>query len=147
MKILLMTLLVLASCTKGENSAKGALQSLANAFEEKNVSKEFLLSKTTGKLNQEIQDSNDSEWENYFGTGIAGPYKIYFEQETCNKIQCVVTYIVKYKQASEDKENSQIEVKKVATVVLVDGNWLVAEITNIKTHIENKNDLKIESTK
>lgn len=56
--------------------------------------------------------------------------------KSCQEKKCFVTYSVAYKTKNEEASFSS-EVKKIAELVLIEGKWLIADVSNIKTYHES----------
>lgn len=56
----------------------------------------------------------------------------------CESSKCIVTFIVDYTYQfkEEGTKSYKNEVKKIAEVEKVDGDWKISNVTNLKTYIE-----------
>jgi hypothetical protein len=55
--------------------------------------------------------------------------------KSCQENKCFLTYSISFKTTVESS-HFQSEVKKIAEIQLVDGRWLIAEVSNVKTYHE-----------
>lgn len=65
-------------------------------------------------------------------------------QSSCQDTKCSVMYVVVFNQKDSDKI-SRVEVKKQAQVVKIEENWLISDVQNLKTFIEVKEPISIQT--
>lgn len=128
--------LFLVSCS-GAKSPQALLENVLSKRQNNTLSKDYMLDVTAGSLNEEISLMSDEDYNSYTSSlGITqGSYKIL--SENCeSETKCTVTYILSYKSTENDTKVFSSEIKKVATVEKIEGEWKLIDMSNIKTFHE-----------
>jgi hypothetical protein len=102
-----------------------------------NISKDYLLKKTTGDLYKEYNKiSGDTFKKIYIDTKYKKRrFKIHFKK--CNKKKCSITYSINYTIINHKAGETVVEIKKIATLIkAAESLWKISNITNIKTYLE-----------
>ena len=134
-----MCFFVLASCTKGVDTPEGLLVKFTKDVTTKNMDKDYYLKFTTGKLNKKIEELSDEEFEEYRDLRKVANPKIDVLKKNCSgDDKCSLTYIVKFDYAAKTDGAFKTEVKKVANLELVEKEWKIEDVTNMKTYHEAK---------
>lgn len=139
MKWLLPLLFLLTACLQDDTSPEGVLKSFIEARIDSLVTREFVLERVTGKMKQSLENISDEEFAKF--ADMRGVKKDSFKvlSKSCQEKTCYLTYSVGYRTLDDKDEKTSYttEVKKIAEVVSVDGKWLIADVSNIKTYHES----------
>ncbi len=136
-------LLLFASCTKKTNSEdvlKGYIKYRFSPAQSKDV----LLEKTTGSLNERITSMTDDEFKDFVSMEKFKMRKFVINLKRCSDDQCFITYTLSYDQYQDGERKYENEVKKIAEIRKVEEIWKIADVSNVKTYIDSKEELKIE---
>lgn len=131
------TLLTLITSCTGAKSPKALLENVLSKRQNDSLTQEYMLDVTHGPLRDEIATMSKEDYNSYSSDlGITqGRYKIL--SENCESdTKCTVTYILTYKSTENDNKVFASEVKKVATLEKIDGDWKLLDMSNIKTYHE-----------
>jgi hypothetical protein len=84
----------------------------------------------------------DEEFNQAFNMKNRKMGKMTIDSQKCTETTCSLTYVLSYKEInSEGLESSEVNVKKIAQFEKTDGSgqeWKIADLSDIKTHIEFK---------
>jgi len=133
-KYLLAFLFILASCMDENVSPEGTLKSFIQARFGNVVTRQFILDRVTGKMQQSLENMGDQDFEKFADLRNVKQDSFKILSKSCQEKQCFLTYSVAYNTTEKSKFTS--EVKKIAELTLVDGKWRIADVTNIKTYHE-----------
>jgi len=111
---------------------------------ESGQSKKDILEMTTGQIHQKISKMSEEDLKNFINVKDLKKRRLKILVKNCEEEICYLTYVLRYVQGSEIPKDFTIEVKKIAQINKVDKKWLLSEVSNIKTYIEAKKELKIE---
>lgn len=137
MKIYLFSLLfLLTACMQDAKSPDGALQDFVEARIGKVVTRDFVLEKVTGKMLQSFENMSDEDFTKFADMRNIKRESFKILSKSCQDKKCFITYSVAYNTGDNDKKAFASEVKKIAEMNLVDGRWLIADVSNIKTYHE-----------
>lgn len=100
------------------------------------MSKEEVLSYLDGELKSNVEKMGDEEFEEFTSLGEFKLKSIKINGKTCQDSLCKINYSLHYEQQS-----SETQTKKIAELVLIEKEWRIKSITNLKTF----HDLKEES--
>lgn len=135
MKFALIGLLALSfACQKKNDSAEAALTNFIDMHVGNVVKKEDTAKLVTGKLLQQLESLSPEE----FGQTVdlsnikKGSFKIV--TESCTEDKCTMTYTINYYTMESDKKVFDTEVKKIAEIEKVGEEWLISDVSNIKTY-------------
>jgi hypothetical protein len=129
-------LVLLVACVKDELTPEGALRTFTEARFGNVITRQFVLDRVTGKMKQSFEIMSDEDFDKFADLRSirSGSFKIL--SKSCQEKKCFVTYSVAYKTKNEEASFSS-EVKKIAELVLIEGKWLIADVSNIKTYHES----------
>lgn len=139
MKIFMLSVLVfLASCLEDNRSPEAALKEFIEMRIGSVVTRASLLEKVSGKMKASLEGVTDEEFKQFADLRNVEKDSFKVLSKSCQQETCFLTYSISYKTKSpEDKPAFTSEVKKIAELSLVDGKWLIADVTNIKTYHES----------
>lgn len=146
MKLLCIFLLLMGSlysCTKTHDPENILREYIGYRFSE-NQSRGQLLEMTTGELQQNIEAMNDDEFAQFVNVSRYIKKDVRILTNKCTEAECYITYILKYDIVVDDKNKTHsAEIKKVAKLMNVDGDWKVADVNNIKTFFDSQKAIDI----
>lgn len=144
MKILsVFLLLFMISCNK-ESTPESALEDFINYRFESGQSKEDILEMTTGPLYEKLSSLTEEELQKFTDVKDLSKRKLKVLIKNCEEDTCYLTYVLRYVKGNETPRDYSVEVKKIAQVNKVEEKWLLSDVSNVKTYIESKKELKIE---
>lgn len=140
-KFVLPLLFLLTACMEDNKTPEAALKSFIESRIGNVVTRDSLLERLTGKMRQSLENISDEDFEKFADLRNVkeGSFKIL--TKSCQENKCFITYAIVYKTMAEDKEAFTSEVKKIAEVTNVEGKWLIADVSNVKTYHEALNPI------
>ena len=105
--------------------------------------RDWLLSNTSGALNKEINQMSEEAFSRFSDVGHLQKKRIKVNLKDCSESKCSITYTVKY---IDKKSRFVIVTKKIAILVNHGDGWKVGDVNNIKSHMESKKEIEIESS-
>ena len=142
MKYLVMVLL-LASCFSKGDSPEAALREFVESRLEKVVSKDFILDHTTGKMRVSVESMSDDEFQKFADLSSYKRDTFKVISKSCQEKRCYLTYSLGYKTLEDKKTSWNSEVKKIAELLWIEGKWLIADVSNIKTYHEASETIEV----
>lgn len=138
MKIAALSILILlASCLEDNRSPESALKEFIEMRIGNVVTRSSLIDKVTGKMKASLESVTDEEFQQFADLRNVERDSFKVLSKSCQQETCFLTYSISYKTKQNDKNTFSSEVKKIAELSLVDGKWLIADVTNIKTYHES----------
>lgn len=129
-------ILILSACNKDTSTPEETLKSFAESRFGSVVTREFILEKVTGKLKESLQNISEEEFHKFADLRNVKKDSFKVLSKSCQENRCFLTYSVGFTTTNPDKSTFSSEVKKIAEVVNEDGQWLIADVSNIKTYHE-----------
>lgn len=138
MKWLLPLLFIFTSCLQDDLSPEGALKTFVESRIGNIVTREFVLTRVTGKMKQSLEHISDEEFEKFADMRNVKRDSFKVLSQSCQEKKCFLTYSISYRTSDEKNDHTRFtsEVKKIAEVVNENGKWLIADVSNIKTYHE-----------
>lgn len=136
MKWLLPLLFLVTSCLEDNSSPENALKSFVESRIGSVVTREYILEKVTGKMKQSLENISEEEFQKFADLRNVKKDSFKVLSKSCQDKKCFVTYSVGYTTTNPDKSTFSSEVKKIAEIESVEGKWLIADVSNIKTYHE-----------
>ncbi len=130
-------LVICASCTKTTSPEKALKEFVDYRFSIVQT-KDWLLAKTVGPFNQRIAEMGPESFAQFIDTKPFKKRRFSILSNRCTDVDCFVTYILVYDNFRDSILTATTEVKKVAQVRLVDGEWRIFDISNVKTYLDMK---------
>lgn len=115
---------------------EGALQDFIESRMGQVVSKEFVLSRLTGAMLVSFQNMSDEDFAKYADLRNIKSDSFKILTKSCQEKKCFITYSIAYSTKKDSTKTFATEVKKIAELNLIDGQWLIADVSNIKTYHE-----------
>jgi hypothetical protein len=140
---ILCVLLISVSCTK-KSSSEDVLKGYVKYRFSPAQSKDVLLEKTTGTLKDRISTMTEDEFKSFVSMGKFKMRKFVINLKRCSDDQCFITYTLSYDQYQDGQRKYENEVKKIAEIRKQEDGWKIADVSNVKTYIDSKEELKIE---
>ncbi len=137
MKWILPLLLFLLSCQEDNLNPESALKSFVESRIGNVVTKEFVLERVTGNLQQSLVNISDEEFMKFADLRNLKKDSFKILSKSCQEKKCFITYSVGFATSNQDKPVFNTEVKKIAELVFDNGKWLISDISNIKTYHES----------
>ena len=110
---------------------------------EKIVEKDFVVERTTGKLRSSLEAMTEEEFTRFADLRSIKRDTFKVLSKNCQEKRCYVTYSLGYRQAPEGKTTWHSEVKKIAEVQWIEGKWLIADVSNLKTYHESVETIEV----
>lgn len=132
---LLLVLLGFFSCTK-KMGPEETLREFVKLSITGKMDRSALLDSTTNPLRAELEVLGDEEMAKYLKIEGASRDSFRVNLSNCQEDTCFLTYTLKYEQSKDGVKTFDIELKKMAELKKVEQNWLLADITDIKTYYE-----------
>lgn len=143
-RIILALTLVFFSCN-GPDTPEAALRDFINLRFKGSFDKDSVLERTTGELHLRIEAMEEAEFTEFAKVNLSDSYKLKVLLSKCEEGECFLTYTLDYGMNEESDSNARLEVRKIAELRKVEETWKVADVSELKTHIEMKNQLDIEA--
>jgi hypothetical protein len=142
-KFLLSAFLIIFGCSDGAKSPEGLLKMYAKDISTQNVDKDYYLKYTTGRLRESVEQMSDKDIKTLSRASQLTGVKVNILKKNCQEKKCSLTYIISYNSKTSDNVTFSTEVKKVAELEKIDGDWKIASVLNMKTHHESKKPIDI----
>ena len=136
-------LLLLSSCFESGNSPESALRDFVESRLAKIVTREDLIERTTGKLRLSIESMEDADFIKMADLRDFKKDSFRIINKSCQDKKCYVTYSLGYHQGVKGKAQWTTEVKKISELLFIDGKWLIADVSNIKTYHESTEVIEV----
>lgn len=137
MKLILSVLFLLTGCLEDSSSPEASLKNFVEARMGNVVTREYILERVTGKMKQSLENISDEEFTKFADLRNVEKNSFKVISKSCQQKKCFLTYSVSYLTKEKDTSAYSSEVKKIAEVLLEDGKWLIADVSNIKTYHES----------
>lgn len=136
MKLILAFLFLLTGCLEDSSSPEAALKNFVEARMGNVVTRDYILERVTGKMKQSLENITDEEFAKFADLRNVEKNSFKVISKSCQEKKCFLTYSVSYLTKEKDTSAYTSEVKKIAEVLMEDGKWLIADVSNIKTYHE-----------
>lgn len=136
-KLIIPLVLILSSCVKDAKSPDFVLKDFIDTGAGNIITREYVLSHVTGKMLQSFENMNEEDFKKFADMRNIKKNSFKVLSKSCQEKRCFLTYLVGYQTMKDDRSTFISEVKKIAEVIEVDGSWLIADISNIKTYHES----------
>ncbi len=138
-----LSFLFIISCSK-QFSPEQTLENYINYRFSKNQTKNQTLSKVTGQLYELISKKSDDDFKKFnVATKEYKMRSLKISHTDCTlETSCNISYLVAYHMYKQGNKKYLVEVKKVAQLDLADKIWKIADVKNIKTYIDSKEQIE-----
>lgn len=140
MWLILPLLVILTSCVEDKKTPESALKSFVEEQIGKVVTKNFVMDRVTGKMAAIIESMPEEDFQKFADLRNVERTSFKILSKSCQEKKCFLTYSIAYKTDKLDKKDAvspfATEVKKIAEILSVEGKWLIADVSNIKTYHE-----------
>jgi hypothetical protein len=136
MKLILSALILLTACVQDNLSPESALQTFVEARIGNVVTRDYVLSRVTGKMKQSLENISDEEFNKFADLRDVKRNSFKILTRSCDEKKCFITYSLAYATKQEGLTAFTSEVKKIAEIVNENGKWLISDVSNIKTYHE-----------
>lgn len=140
----LLVLLFLVSCSYSPDSPEGLVKMFVKDTSSKSLGRDYYEKYTTGELLEAADELTDEDLENSKMANVKKAKTNILSKKCESDEKCVVTFIVEYDYQFKDKglKSYENEVKKIAEIVKVEGNWKLSNVTNLKTFISAQDPIE-----
>lgn len=138
--VLSLILLILFSCNK-DSTPEQALEDLVSS-RFKASSRDDVLKLTSGNLKNQILSMDDSSLKLFLDSEGLKKRKLDIVHKSCEANKCFIKYILKYDDKRSEDLDFNLEVKKIAELIKEESSWYVTDISNVKTYINSKKELR-----
>ncbi|HXH75290.1 MAG TPA: hypothetical protein VNJ08_10015 [Bacteriovoracaceae bacterium] len=129
-------LFMLTSCLNESISPEATLKDFVETRLGNTVTRQFVLDRVTGKMKQSFENMSDEDFAKFADLRNVKQNSFKVLTKSCQESKCFLTYSVGYKSTLE-KGTYNSDVKKIAEIHHVEGKWLIADVSNIKTYHES----------
>ena len=98
-----------------------------------------------GHLKKNVLAMSDEDFEAYSDLSNLKKKKFKVTYESCSVDKCFITYLISYDQLKDSKEFFRVDSKKIAEMTLIEEEWKIEKVTNVKSYLESKTPLNIEA--
>ena len=126
----------MVSCLNDNQTPESALKSYVEGRIGQVVTREYMLERVTGKMQQVIENISDEEFKKFSDLRNVQRNSFKVLSKSCQEKKCFMTYSITFVTKEGDRSVYSTDVKKIAEVVFVEGKWLIADVSNIKTYHE-----------
>ncbi len=143
MKFLLLIIVILISSCSRQTTPEGVLKDFVNYRFESNQDKEDITNVLHGIMKEKIEQMDQEELEVFLDVKSLSQRKFKVISKNCvNEEKCFLTYLIKYSQVAEDSDAKfNVEVKKIAELIVDSNSWKISDIRDIKTYIDSKSPI------
>lgn len=135
MKLFLFSFLfILTACLEDSRTPEAALKNFTEARMGSVVTRDYVLDRVTGKMRQSLVNMDEEDFAKFADMRHVKKDSFKILSKSCQDKTCFLTYSVAYQTKTESSFSS--EVKKIAELVMVEGKWLIGDVSNIKTYHE-----------
>ena len=137
--------LAIVACTGGGKPEKVLRDYISYRFQDKGQKKEKVLSFLDGPLKEQMEAMPVDKVESFNQDGKFKLTGFKVVKSRCSDDKCFATYIVKYNSFLDGKNEKSVEseIKELAELSLVEGNWKIYDVKNIKTFHESQTPLSV----
>jgi hypothetical protein len=136
MKFMLAVLFLVTGCLEDSSSPEAALKNFIESRMGNVVTRDYVLERVTGKMKQSLENITDEEFAKFADLRNVEKNSFKILSKSCQEKKCFLTYSVSYLTKADNKSAYSSEVKKIAEILIEDGKWLIADVSNIKTYHE-----------
>ena len=138
MKSLLFILLfALFACVNEPTTPEIALKDFVETRMGKIASKQFISDRVTGAMKLTLEQMNDTDFNRFADLRFAKKESFKIISKSCQEKKCYLTYSLGFSTSKNDQQTFTSEVKKIAELQWIEGKWLIADVSNLKTYHES----------
>ena len=135
--VLFLVMVMAFSCDKKAQGPSETLNSFIEYRFSTSQTKEGLLKFMTAKASEEISNLKEEDLADLLKVEKYRKRNFKIISEKCDENKCFMTYVLEYDVLAANSTRDFVsEVKKIAELQKIDGEWKVANIDNIKTFID-----------
>lgn len=142
----LFLLLTIISACVDKSDPEITLRNFINFRFEGSGKKDKAISLTTGELKKMLMDFSEEDSKKFWGVTNLAKNKIKINVKNCEQKEtvCYLTYTLSYKQKSDQpKSDYNIETKKIAKLEKIEKDWLISDVSEVKSFIDSKTEIQI----
>lgn len=129
----------------GPDTPEAALRDFIHYRFKGSFEREKVLEKSTGPLFERIEAMNDEEFSEFSRDNLSDSFSLKVLLSKCENDKCFLTYTLAYDMNENSDASAEMEVKKIAELHKVEKTWKVADVSELKTHIQMNKQLDIEA--
>jgi hypothetical protein len=129
-------LFILAACMEEKLTPESSLRHFVEGRIGKVVDRNFVLDRVTGKMKESFENMSDSDFTKFADLRHVNRSTFKILSKSCQDKKCFITYTISYTSEDKSKPAFVTDVKKIAEVLSIEGKWLIADVSNIKTYHE-----------
>jgi len=133
--LLIVFLLILTACTK-KQEPEVALKNFVNYRFKKNQNIDTILKYLDGPVRQSISDLEGEDLSKFLNMSDVKRKKFKILSTKCQNEKCFITYFLAYDQFEDSKKVQKTEVKKIVELRLIEKDWKIFDVSNLKTYID-----------
>lgn len=126
----------LLACVDQQSSPEASIKSIVEGRVGTVVTREFILERVTGKMKESFENMSEEDFQKFADLRNVKKNSFKVLSKSCQEKKCFVTYSVSYTSLKDGNNVFHTEVKKIAEVLMLEGRWLIADVSNIKTYHE-----------
>jgi hypothetical protein len=133
-----------AACFDGGNTPESALKDFVESRLNGVVTRADVIARTTGKMRLSVESMDDKDFDRFADLRQYKRDSYRVISKSCQEKKCYVTYALGYHKAADVGGGDwATEVKKIVEIQWVDGQWLIADVSNIKTYHETSQNIDV----
>jgi hypothetical protein len=145
---MLVFIFLLGACTRYGQSPEGIIQNYINEISKEVRDFNKISKMLTGDSLSRFEAMSDEEKTEALNLDGLKGFRLKIAKKNCpSESECFVTYTLSYTSESPEIGEYKTEVRKVAKVKLINENWKIDSVTNIKTFHQSLKALDILESK
>jgi hypothetical protein len=146
-RILLISTLVLffQGCDRSKKGPEDALRSFVQYRFTVGHSRDGLLERTTGELYEHIKALEGDGLKEYMALADLKNKSLRIQTSKCEEQKCHLTFDLKYSKTGKEGQDFEIENRKIAELRLVNGDWKISDVSNVKSYIDMNKEIEVTS--
>jgi hypothetical protein len=135
-RFFLLFLFLLAACVSDPTTPEIALKDFIEARMGKIASREYIAKRVTGAMKLSLEGMSEADFTKFADLRYAKKESFKIISKSCQDKKCFLTYTISFSTKQDDKQIFTSEVKKIAELQWIEGKWLIADVSNLKTYHE-----------
>jgi len=131
---------LLFSCNKESSPEQTLSDLIGTRF--KSSSRSEILDLTAGALKEQVESMDEAKLKLFLDSEGLVKGRLKVTHKSCELNKCFLTYILNYKDKRSGDLDFSLEVKKIAEIEKYNESWLVNDISNVKTYINSKKEIR-----
>lgn len=142
-KLLILSMIFLFGCNN-QNDPEEVLRTYVKYRFTSSQTKTGVLKYFRGKKYEEISNLSDGDFKILLDKSryLFKSLKVLNKRCTEAQDKCFLTYLLKYSKKGDTQGDFLLEVKKIVEMTYIDSTWKIEDITELKTFIESKDEIR-----